>query len=290
MEVKDSLKIDDAVFFYDTLTADKPYISDTPRNHESLFFVKKGSLLYERYESRTEKSEKSEKSECELTQKLGANTITKAVIKQGQVGYIARGSVDKSSAYKCSDVSYVAVNFSFDIHNPKPERTLSFDTVCTDVKFYNFENMFESALEYYNSTLAGSEMICHGILYQIIGILINNQNLKRLTSNKAKKIEKSTKYMEDNFCDPDFRISCLGELSDMSEKQFRRLFLELYDKNPYRFLTERRLNKAKSMLLNTSVKISDIAVECGFSDLYSFSHSFKKYFGISPKAYKEIIK
>lgn len=289
MKTNNAINIDDAVFFYDTLTVNKPYTANTPRNHESLFFVKKGSLLYERYESKPEEAEELEETENKLTQK-DTSLITKAVIKQGQVGYIARGSIDKSSAYKCSEVSYIAVNFSFDIHNPKPGRTLSFDTVCTDVKLYNFENMFESALEHYNSTLSGSEMICHGILSQIIGMLMNNQNLKRITSNKAKKIEKSMKYMEENFCDPDFRISCLGEFSDMSNKQFRRLFAELYDKNPHRFLTELRLNKAKTMLLNTSAQISEVAVECGFSDLYSFSHSFKKYFGFSPKVYKEMIK
>ena len=36
-----------AVFFEDSLKTGKPYISSGPRNHESLFFVTKGSLLYE---------------------------------------------------------------------------------------------------------------------------------------------------------------------------------------------------------------------------------------------------
>lgn len=36
-----------AVFFEDSLKTGKPYISSGPRNHESLFFVTKGNLLYE---------------------------------------------------------------------------------------------------------------------------------------------------------------------------------------------------------------------------------------------------
>ena len=38
----------DAVFFEDSLKKDYPYIAKKPRNHESLFFVKKGKLLYEK--------------------------------------------------------------------------------------------------------------------------------------------------------------------------------------------------------------------------------------------------
>lgn len=79
---------DDAIVFTDTLKKGSPYIAKTPRNHESIFFVTKGTLLYERGD-------------------------IKEVIETGQVGYISRGSSDKSSAYLCDAVSYIAVNFSF---------------------------------------------------------------------------------------------------------------------------------------------------------------------------------
>ena len=43
---------DDTVIFTDTLKKDSPYISKKPRNHESLFFVTKGELLYEKTDPR----------------------------------------------------------------------------------------------------------------------------------------------------------------------------------------------------------------------------------------------
>ena len=49
-----------------------------------------------------------------------------------------------------------------------------------------------------------------------------------------------------------------------------------------------QLNKAELLILNTAKKISDIAFQCGFSDVYSFSHCFKRNFGVSPKAYREM--
>ena len=79
----------------------------------------------------------------------------------------------------------------------------------------------------------------------------------------------------------------LAIISDLSVKQFRRIFADVYNKNPYEFLREYRLNKSEIMLLYTQKSISEIAVHCGFSDVYSFSHCFKGHFGISPKSYRE---
>ena len=106
MQTEAIIYTDDAVFFYDTLTYDKPYISSKPRNHDSLAFVTDGTLLYEK-QGRT------------------------VPIKKGQVAYIAKGSIDKSSAYGCDAVSYIAVNFNFDGHTASSNRNLPFGTVCS---------------------------------------------------------------------------------------------------------------------------------------------------------------
>ena len=101
-----------------------------------------------------------------------------------------------------------------------------------------------------------------------------------------KRIEKAIDCIEKNFGNPVFKISNLAAVMNMSEKHFRRIFLDVYNKTPYLFLQEFRINKAEILLLNTTKNISDIALQCGFSDVYSFSHSFKKHNGISPSEYR----
>ena len=93
-------------------------------------------------------------------------------------------------------------------------------------------------------------------------------------------------YLKKNYGDPDFKISNLAAVVNMSEKHFRRIFLDVYKKTPYLFSQEFRINKAEILLLNTAKSISDIALQCGFSDVYSFSHSFKKHNGMSPSEYR----
>lgn len=251
---------DNTVVFADTISKSSPYIAFKPRNHESLFFVTKGSLLYE-------------KDEC------------KTVIKQGQVGYIGRGSIDKSSAHNCESVSYIAINFSFDSLELFP--SLPFNTLCSQLISTDYENLFVEAYNYFLLKNPGYMAICNGIILKIIGLLYAEHCSTAIDSIKAKKLSKAIEYLKNNFSDTDLKISYLADLSSLSEKQFRRIFLSTYNKTPYAFLQEFRLNKAQILLKHTQKSISEIAIQCGFSDVYSFSHSFKTYTGFSPAKYRK---
>lgn len=251
----------DTVVFTDALSIDSPHISKKPRNHESLFFVTKGTLVYE----------KNKKSE---------------IVGEGQVGYIARGSIDKSAAYLCDEVSYIAINFTFDKQNPTPSKTLPFNTLCSTGVAYNYEKLFKQALNHFLSKTPGYIAICNGIITQIIGYLYNEHSIEFNDLGKMKKTEKAIEFLKQNYSDSNLRVSDLAKSINLSEKHFRRLFLQVHKKNPYTYLQEFRISKAELLLLNTSKSISDIALQCGFSDIYSFSHCFKSQNGISPSEYR----
>lgn len=248
---------EDTLIFTDTLKNGAPYIAKTPRNHESIFFVTKGTLLYEKED-------------------------TKETIQKGQIGYIQKGSIDKSSAYLCDEVSYIVVNFSFDCDSS----VLPFKFLCSYGILYDYEKAFETALSCYDEKKPGYMAICNGILLQIIGNLYNEHMLCDESLQKMKRIENAVEYMKKHYDDADFKIRESADTVSMSEKHFRRLFFDIYKKTPYAFLQEYRIGKAEILLLNTSKSISDIALQCGFSDVYSFSHCFKNHAGISPGKYR----
>jgi AraC-like DNA-binding protein len=52
-------------------------------------------------------------------------------------------------------------------------------------------------------------------------------------------------------------------------------------------MRELRLERACGLLRMTSVRISEIAEQCGFNSLFSFSRTFRLRHGMSPKAYRE---
>ncbi len=250
----------DTIVFMDTLSHDAPYVSPEPRDHESLFFVTKGTGLYI-------KDGKEHK------------------IEEGQVGYISRGSVDISSAPPGVDFHYIAINFSFDKENRTP--SLPFDFLCSDGSTYNYKELFQQALNHFVSNAPGSLNICNGVLLQIIGHLYNEYHISSEIFQKIKKIKAAMRFLEENFSNPDLEINTLAKITNMSEKQFRRIFMDVYQVAPYQYLQNFRINKAKILLTNTSKSVSEIALQCGFSDVYSFSHCFKSHTGVSPKNYAE---
>ena len=248
----------DTKIFTDTLTKDTPYIAKTPRDHESLFFVTKGNLLYQK----------------------GSHT---AVVRKGQIGYIAGGSVDKSSAFECESVSYIVFNFCFGDKNTSP--LLPFDTLASADVLYKYENLFREALNVFMRKSPGYMTVCNGIILQIVGYLYEESKSDGNVIEKAYRIKDSVDYLLNNYGDRNIKISELSKISNMSQKHFRRIFCNLYGKNPSEFLTGIRIEKAKMLLLYTEKNITETALLCGFSDVYSFSHCFKKHTGVSPKNY-----
>lgn len=82
-------------------------------------------------------------------------------------------------------------------------------------------------------------------------------------------------------------LSDIGKSSGLSYSQFTRRFKQATGFSPSDYITTLRLQKAKSMLINTDLMIKDVAAACGFDDQYYFSNFFKKQLHISPKAFRK---
>ena len=55
-----------------------------------------------------------------------------------------------------------------------------------------------------------------------------------------------------------------------------------------KYVNKLRIEKAKKLLKESSIPVSEIAKQVGIEDSYYFSRLFKKYAGVSPKSYREI--
>jgi len=82
------------------------------------------------------------------------------------------------------------------------------------------------------------------------------------------------------------RVSDLSALVQLSEAYFARAFKRTYGKTPHSYVIGRRLAQASHHLLNGHAPISDIALECGFSDQAHLCKLFKRRMGQSPAAWR----
>ena len=86
--------------------------------------------------------------------------------------------------------------------------------------------------------------------------------------------------------DESLDVQTLAKAAALSPYHFIRLFREVYGSTPHQFLTELRIERARALLRDTDLSVTDICMEVGFSSLGSFSDLFRRRVGHSPSRYR----
>ena len=73
----------------------------------------------------------------------------------------------------------------------------------------------------------------------------------------------------------------------LSPFYFSRLFTEAFGETPHEFVTRRRIERAKRLLLADSASVTDICFDLGYESLGSFSTRFRSLTGLSPVAFRK---
>jgi len=92
-------------------------------------------------------------------------------------------------------------------------------------------------------------------------------------------------FMETHFAEA-VPISEVIERSHYSQRHFIRLFSSAYGMTPQRYLLDVRIRHATSMLRDSGLSVTEIAMRCGFGDPNYFSRIFRKYVGSSPSEFR----
>lgn len=93
-------------------------------------------------------------------------------------------------------------------------------------------------------------------------------------------------YIDDHYATA-ISQKTLEKISTMSGTKLKKLFKQKYQCTITEYTQRRRMNMAEILLLNSSLKIQDIAGAVGYSAHSKFSTCFKKYKGMYPKDIKK---
>lgn len=91
--------------------------------------------------------------------------------------------------------------------------------------------------------------------------------------------------MEENIMNS-ISINQIAALTGRSLSGFRRDFLSVYNMPPSQWIRYKRLEKAKELLLDTKMSITEICYNLGFESIAHFSRLFKVQFSQSPTEYR----
>ncbi len=81
-------------------------------------------------------------------------------------------------------------------------------------------------------------------------------------------------------------VPALARDALMSVGHFQRSFKEAFGETPYSWLMTRRIERAMSLLRNTTMSVTDVCMTVGCTSLGSFSSRFTELVGESPSAYR----
>ncbi len=109
-----------------------------------------------------------------------------------------------------------------------------------------------------------------------------NQNNRTKDTNLQKIIETMHTQYNHKWSVKDFSNQC-----NLSTYRFIHNFKALTGMSPIEYLTAIRIDKAKELLLSSSLNISEISGIIGYDNPLYFSRVFKKITGFSPSSYRE---
>lgn len=104
--------------------------------------------------------------------------------------------------------------------------------------------------------------------------------------NMNKRINMVLQHVIDHYAEP-ITVEDMAKMTRLSTLYFGTLFKKETGQTFRQYLTSIRLNQAENMLRSGMYNVSEVATECGFSDVFYFSKVFKEHRGVAPS---EILK
>lgn len=123
-----------------------------------------------------------------------------------------------------------------------------------------------------------------GIFAQHLSML-SNQVVVRQEHSEPPAITKAREYINEHQTE-DLSLGQVAKAVNTSTFYFCKLFKKATGINFTDYLSRVRIERAKNLLLNPNLRVSEIAFEVGFQSLTHFNRVFKKILGQSPTEYR----
>jgi transcriptional regulator GlxA family with amidase domain len=104
-----------------------------------------------------------------------------------------------------------------------------------------------------------------------------------ISARQLERMRQVIMVMEQQYAKP-WTQEELAALVYLSPSRFGDIFKRAVGMPPMLYLIHIRLDRALALLENGGLKITDIALECGFQSLTNFNRLFKKHVGVTPMA------
>jgi AraC family transcriptional regulator len=141
-----------------------------------------------------------------------------------------------------------------------------------------------------------AELFCE-VLEQLIGSQVEIEKeigvmtpLRYSTKKELyQRLHNAKDHMDSCFAD-DLSLETIAQTAHLAPVYFLREFRKNFHLTPHQYLTQRRIEESKHLLVSGTHSVTEICFSVGFNDLSSFSKLFKARTGFPPERYRTIIR
>lgn len=120
--------------------------------------------------------------------------------------------------------------------------------------------------------------------------VFSRQGLGQTDSRQREYVEKFlfiTSYIDEHFAE-DLSLEEVASLAGFSKYHFSRLFKMYTDNSFYKFLNQKRIDHAKTLLADPNLTVLEVATQSGFASLSAFLRMFKKINHCTPTEFRNL--
>lgn len=126
-------------------------------------------------------------------------------------------------------------------------------------------------------------------LQEIVYRVLQREQFARMLHIAAKQaggnpVSAALTYIREHYAEP-VTVNDMAERVNLCPSSFSHLFREVTGSSPYQFLKEIRLDRARELLLEGRLSVTDVSRAVGYSSASHFIKEFRARFGTTPRAY-----
>lgn len=157
--------------------------------------------------------------------------------------------------------------------------------------------LLEIKNEYLSSSTSFSEVSIYSKTLEIITLIGRSRAAAGMETPSPDAPRKQEEYIEKfieicNYisahCSDELNLEAVASMSGFSKFYFSRLFKQFTNVSFYKYVNQKRIEKAAEMLTEPNISITNVALSCGFESLSSFIRMFKIVKGCTPTEFRNM--
>lgn len=157
--------------------------------------------------------------------------------------------------------------------------------------------LLEIKNEYLSSYTSFSEVSIYSKILEIITLIGRSRAAAGMETTSPDAPHKQEEYIKKfieicNYisahCSDELNLEAVASMSGFSKFYFSRLFKQFTNVSFYKYVNQKRIEKAAKMLTEPNISITNVALSCGFESLSSFIRMFKIVKGCTPTEFRNM--